>query len=499
MKRLFVPGLFLISIAVPMVGQGATLTVNSASDTLLDDLVCTLREAIIAANQDADYNGCVASDLPYGNDRILFQPGLAGQAHVLTRAGAAEQFAEEGDLDITGDLKIVGDPAGTVIDGNQLDRVFDIRTDDILVTFDRLQITGGRPPATDFLEAQGGGIRMDANSTLVLDDCVVTSNEISGGAETLFGGGISSSGTLILHRTEVIDNTLSSTSPVIGAGVSSRTGDLRVFDSRISDNLASNTANLFARGGGIAAENGGSVSLVRSEVAFNRVFSANGNAQGGGVRVSGETDVEIINSTVSSNEVRTDAGQGSVATGAGAFIFASGAAELVINSSTIFQNTTTADNGASTFFAGLSASAAAIHLANTIIAGNQAGGSASDCNGGQDFTSLGYNLVEDNCGITATTGDLFGASPLLGPLADNGGGNTQTQSPWTHAPLGGSPAVDAGNPATPGALPACPITDQRGFVRPDSNGQRRCDIGSHELDSPGLELLFSDSFELSGR
>lgn len=495
MSRLQITLLLLLPLAALGSAHGATVRVNSPGDLFGGDPICTLREAIIATNQDADFQGCIATDLPYGADRIVFASGLAGQAHVLTRAGAGEQFAEEGDLDITDDLNIVGDPAGTVIDGNEQDRVFDIRTAGVSVTFDRLEITGGQPPATDFLEAQGGGIRMDVNATLVLNDSIVTRNQISGGTDTLIGGGIASAGTLILHRSEVIGNALDGTNPLIGAGLSSRNGDLRVFDSRVSDNLASHSAGLFARGGGIAAENGGSVSLVRSEVAFNRVYSANGNAQGGGMRTSGETDVTIINSTLSSNELQTDAGQGSVATGAGAFILASGAARLTINNSTIYQNTTIADNGASTFFAGLTASAAEIQLANTIIAGNQAGGSASDCNGGQDFTSLGYNLVQSNCGIAGAIGDQFGTNPQLGPLSDNGGSNTLAANPWTHAPLGGSPVIDAGAPGASTGLPACPPTDQRGFVRTGVTGPLRCDIGAHEAASPGLLVLFTDGFE----
>ncbi|MBL37288.1 MAG: hypothetical protein CMP07_02645 [Xanthomonadales bacterium] len=495
MKRLTISLVLISAIIASALGHAATIRVNTAGDLFGDNPVCSLREAIIAANQDADFQGCVASDLPYGTDRIVFASGLAGQAHVMTRAGAGEAAAETGDLDITDDLHIVGDPAGTVIDGNQTDRVFDIGTAGITVTFDRLQIVGGNPPPTDFLEAQGGGIRMNVDATLVLNDTIVTLNEISGGIETLLGGGVQSSGTLILHRSEVTRNTLSGTSPLIGAGISSVAGDLQVFDSRVSDNLATHSAGSFARGGGIAAENGGSVSLVRSEVALNRVYSADGNVQGGGLRASGETSVTITNSTFSGNEVQTDAGSGSVATGAGLFINVNGVAELNINSSTIVQNTTTADNGASTFFAGLTASAAAIRLANTIIAGNLAGGSASDCNGGFDFTSLGYNIVEDNCGISAASGDVFGADPALGPLGDHGGANPLTANPWTHIPQPGSPAIDAGNPGPPTGLPACPPLDQRGFVRPDSNGQQRCDIGAHEVGSPGLDSLFSDSFE----
>jgi hypothetical protein len=383
-----------------------------------------------------------------------------------------------------------------MIDGNQLDRVFDIVAPGITVTFERLEITGGSPPPSDFLEAQGGGIRMQAASNLILNDSIVTRNEITGGSETLIGGGIYSSGSVILNRSEVIQNALSSARPIIGAGIASFAGDLQVVDSRISDNLASHSAGLFARGGGIAAENGGSLRLERAEVAFNRVYAADGNAQAGGLRASGETNVTLVNATVSSNEVQTDAGSGSVATGAGLFVNITSPALLSINNATIVQNTTVANNGALTFFAGITASASVVRLANTLIAGNQANSSASDCNFGASFTSLGYNLVQTGCGFTTATGDLVGSAPQLGPLTDNGGANTLTANPWTHALQAGSPAIDAGSPATPSGLPSCSPSDQRHFVRPGTTGAMRCDIGAHEVGSPGLLVLFADGFEV---
>ena len=81
------------------------------------------------------------------------------------------------------------------------------------------------------------------------------------------------------------------------------------------------------------------------------------------------------------------------------------------------------------------------------------------------MTSLGYNLYGDS-----------GTNLLLGPLQDNGGPT------WTHAPLPGSPAIDAGKNFSGSA------TDQRGAARtidysgvpnaPDGDGT---DIGAVEV------------------
>ena len=62
---------------------------------------------------------------------------------------------------------------------------------------------------------------------------------------------------------------------------------------------------------------------------------------------------------------------------------------------------------------------------------------------------------------------IFGADPLLGPLADNGG---PTQ---THALLAGSPAIDHSDNLT------CPPTDQRGVSRPQGPA---CDTGAYEAE-----------------
>src|SRR5262249_17655867 len=77
-----------------------------------------------------------------------------------------------------------------------------------------------------------------------------------------------------------------------------------------------------------------------------------------------------------------------------------------------------------------------------------------------------FNLVGSlaGCSLTGATGDLVGANPLLGPLADNGG-PTQTR-----ALLAGSPAIDAAG--------ACSGADQRGVTRPQGAA---CDIAAYEF------------------
>jgi HYR domain-containing protein len=127
-----------------------------------------------------------------------------------------------------------------------------------------------------------------------------------------------------------------------------------------------------------------------------------------------------------------------------------------------------------------------VTLENTIIAGNTAANGTGDTTGaptpGPDVdgtvTSNGHNLLgnaTEAVGFTGT-GDLIGADPMLGPLADNGG-PTETMEL-----LPGSDAIDAG--VASGAT-----IDQRGEARtqddpgvPNAATSDGTDIGAFEAE-----------------
>jgi hypothetical protein len=108
---------------------------------------------------------------------------------------------------------------------------------------------------------------------------------------------------------------------------------------------------------------------------------------------------------------------------------------------------------------------------------------------------VGYNLSQDSECAMAGGSNLIGVPALLGPLQS-------TLAPTAfHAPLTGSPLIDAGSPDAA----ACPETDQLGNARPqDGNGDgiARCNIGAIESDSvpvvtppPGADSIFGSGFE----
>ncbi|MCP5097241.1 MAG: hypothetical protein GY943_16970 [Chloroflexi bacterium] len=196
---------------------------------------CTLRAAVQEANAHS------------GQDTVV----LSNNIYTLTISGFDEDFSTTGDLDIRDDIIITGvNPLETIIDGNQIDRVF--------------QIISG-------FELQFSNITVQNGST---DQ----------------GAGFHNSGTLTVNRSMILSNTAT----IHGGGIYN-SGSLTVSDST----LAYNDANL--DGSSIINLSGGQVSINNSTSSHN---STNGifNAYG---------TINITNSTIV-NEVIFAAGQQSI-------------------------------------------------------------------------------------------------------------------------------------------------------------------------------------------
>ena len=226
------------------------------------------------------------------------------------------------------------------------------------------------------------------------------------------------------------------------------------------------------RGRAPATENGGAlkVDAGASLTLTNSTLFSNTGYYGGGLFTSGV--VTVLNSTLFSNTAGW-AGGGLSVQGAGVLFVQNSSlsgnaapyggaivneATLTVLNSTLLNNTSNAGNG------GGVRSAGNLSLRNTIIASS---GASVDCVkvGGTIVTNT-YSLIGDGS-VTCSVGGLglLTGDPLLGPLADNGGGTR------THAPLAGSPVLNSVWDAS------CPASDQRGVARPYG---ARCDIGAVE-------------------
>jgi hypothetical protein len=270
-----------------------------------------------------------------------------------------------------------------------------------------------------------------------------------------------------------------------GAGVLAVSGGhlSRIFDITspsvgISDLTLTQGQAIGSNGGAIESIGGGALTIA------NCTFTGNTSDGNGGAIDSPGIILDISGSTFDHNTTNTGGG-GALSIGTGTVdlincTFTGNAANSgtggAINSNftadfTLF-NCTVADNAAATGGGISSVPGTTLSLANTIVAGNSASSTDNDISG--TINSLDYNLIQDTTGATingATTHNLTGVDPLLGPLADNGG-PTETM-----ALISGSPAIAAGPNGS--VLPGNDQTDQRGVARPAGP----TDIGAFQADA----------------
>ncbi len=369
---------------------------------------CTLRAAIMEANALPDA------------DTIILPPG----EYVLTVVGSGEDAAFTGDLDITDDLSIVGsDAEKTIVNAIGLDgtdRVFHI-VNPATVTISGVTIQDGEA------EDVGGGI-LNTSGTLTLTDVIISNNAVTGA-----GGGIANGGRLTLIRSEIsgnraVEGRVKGQSGA-GGGIYN-IGTLTLGDSTIHRNTAT-------IGGGIYNDKGGTAALTASLISDNSA-----GVDGGGIYNVGS--LTLINSTLSKDSVKTGFGGG---------LHNTGTTEIT---NVTFSGNYAPLNGGEGIYNDEGGTAV---LWNTIVADSANGGNCAGV-----ITSKGHNLDDGKSCYFDAPGDLSFVSPLLGPLADNGGPTL------TQALSSKSAAINSGDNFV------CPKTDQRGKDRNDG----ACDIGAYE-------------------
>ena len=249
-----------LTISFGSTAQAATITVNGLGDTLSNNGVCTIREAIINANNDAaTWPDCAAGS---GADVINLPAGTITLSLPNTPSSFSfEDFAVLGDLDLLSDITINGNAAGTTIDGGALDRIFDINPDTdpvdmnptppITAHINLLTITNGR-------QNQYGAVKVHPNATVTIDNSTISNSR----AWADDAGGVYNSGTLTLTNCTVSGNTA-----LLHAGGIKNEGVLFLKSSTVTDN-DSDFDNL---AGGIyhSSSMGSSVTLQNTIVAGN--------------------------------------------------------------------------------------------------------------------------------------------------------------------------------------------------------------------------------------
>ena len=107
--RILAGGLVVVAVLYWWVGvsqAGTTIRVTDFGDIKQNDGVCTLREAVIAANKD-QASGKKRGECKAGKGADTIE--LTAGTYTLVRTDAGqEDAANTGDLDIVGDLTIIG-------------------------------------------------------------------------------------------------------------------------------------------------------------------------------------------------------------------------------------------------------------------------------------------------------------------------------------------------------------------------------------------------------
>jgi len=527
-------------------------TVHAGNPIVVDGAICTLADAITAANTDAAVGGCTTGyagadiidvqadvSLTTANNTTDDRTGLPvitsaitieGNGHSISRIGGTGfrilAVGSGGDLTLNS-VTVSGGRAAdldfnrfgggifaksaalsisnSTVSGNW---AFDgggiyARSATVMVSNSMVTDNGAHYPLS---HGCGGGIKV-VNSTLI-----VSSSTLSENSAGVCGGAIAAS----LASVMISDSTVDSNDTFdlwfggFGGGINVGSSTLTVLNSLLSDNTAD-------FGGGIEAS-GSTLVLSDSTLSGNAAW----NYSGGGINIYAST-LTVSTSTLDNNLAYTFGGgiggwsaeivisastlSGNSASSYGGGIYA-GSASLTISNSTLTGNSAAHAGG------GIHTNASQVTLRRSLISGNVAGAAGNEVyNNASAITAANFNLFghkgETNAqaftnftpsgsDITATWGGkapttLAGIVNLV--LADNDSTVAAGAPPGsivqTLALPSGSPAIDKA-PSADCIAPTFDL-DQRAKPRnTDGDGSassNECDIGAFELQTASFQRI----------
>jgi CSLREA domain-containing protein len=497
-----------VGLSLTSAAQAApqTFTVTSTADPGdgTCDSSCTLRDAIIAANTNAN-----SSD----QDVITFSSTITGTPSTITLASALPTITEP--LSIQGPGTVAGNSNITISgDGNY--KIFAMYGNAYAfgvsgLTLSDGYLANGRGGA---IHVEDSGAAMAGEPTLTVQDSELSGNtSAAGGAIYAFRASVS------VQDSDISNNTATGHSYGTGGGgiylFPGIAGTLTIDHSTMSGNTASHGTSMYAHATGGAVHSGGATDILDSTISGNSTDGSHGaggglylntgldpstiqdstisgnyttgqysegggldltaysstiitgstivdnyttgdNANGGaiafhaGAQDPGNADISIENSTIADNDT-----SGTAASGGGMFVYYE--ASLDISNATISGNSTENFGGNIYEYGG----AADPSITNSILSGGSAGQLGPELYTGSAGTNfqVAFSLIQNPAGAAIhaapSYSNITGVDPQLGPIVDNGG-PTYTQEPALT-----SPVIDCGT--SDGAT-----TDQRGtgFDRP---------------------------------
>ncbi|TWT48390.1 right-handed parallel beta-helix repeat-containing protein [Botrimarina hoheduenensis] len=322
-------------------------------------------------------------------------------------------------------------------------------------------------------------------NTLPGRDAIAFAPNLSGQTIALAGSEISITDSLLIAGDTV-------EAPVtIDAQQQSRVFSINDGDGAATIDVA--ITDLTLTGGATNNQSGGAINTLENLTIERSVITGNqtsGFGFGGGVFAGGIGTLTVRDSTISGNTAYSGGALINYTTGGGSVVIESstlsGNEEFGYTGGAIFnQSVLTITNSTITDNIGdvggiFSRFNDVVNLSNNIIAGNRRtdGTPTNLANTGTLTGVQRFNVIGPGGAmlmIDGVDGNQLGvADPLLGPLQPNGGPTP------THAPLAGSPAIDAGDPAV---LAEPGVFDQRGepFDRVEFG---RIDVGAVEVQDP---------------
>ncbi|GMU67454.1 MAG: hypothetical protein AMXMBFR36_37280 [Acidobacteriota bacterium] len=432
---------------LPSTAAANLITVTTLTDTDVADGLCSLREAIEAANTDAAYRGCSAGDLA---DEIDF--------------GVTGTIALNADLqEISGALTIAGPGRDQlVVDGVDQHSVF------------RVDAPGGELLTVSDLTVTRASGGFGGAFSVAIDDSLTLSGVLISEGEASFGAGIHGDD---CGEVRILDSELRDNRGNLGGGGAWISGcaELFVQDSTLAGNFAGPTD-------GTTDAHGGGLYLSATPFQIRRsTLSGNGARGHGGALHLNASEGQFRNSTLTLNFADPD---GDGHSGGGLRI------ENLAGQEVSFANTIVAGNVDSSSGGGR-------HPDLSLVSG--------------DVVTDSYNWIGDRTSVEAafplpgTAGtpnvnaDFVGDAtapldPQLNALADYGGPTR------THRPALTSGVLDQGD---------CPVAiqDQRGYRNPATqlrtvdlaavpNLADGCDIGAFERGAEvASDMPFLDGFE----
>lgn len=272
----------IVGVLFPLYSaQSATLTVDSTVDAVdaspgdgtcaTADNTCTLRAAIQEATQTVEQD---VINVPAGT-------------YVLTIEDTFGTNSATGELDLFRGIELIGaGPTLTIIDANQIDRVFLItdKGTNELVTVKNMTIMNGN------VNNGGSGIFISNNASVLLENVVIKDNTN--------GSGIAVSGSTVTIKNSLIKNNYGAA----GAGGLMTTAGATVHV--INTTISGNTSD--AQGGGVYIISDTDVVTFDFVTIANNMsnFDDNGIDHGGGIFSNANASVTISHTIIANNEAK---------------------------------------------------------------------------------------------------------------------------------------------------------------------------------------------------